>query len=88
MMETGVFVCSHVFANARPICYACLVDGEWQMLCGQYDDFIGEPQCRLVGLNHLLERDGTLLEILDLPTDWQAEREHVGGPWKRSRAQS
>ena len=87
-MENAVFICSHIFRNERPVCFVCLVDNQWQMLCGQPDDFTGDDpskNCRLVGLNHLLDRDPTLLEILDLPVDWQAERKQAGDPWKRSR---
>ena len=86
-METGVFICKHVFKNERPVCYVCLLDNQWQMLCGQPDDFTGEDvRPHLVGLNHLLDRDPTLHELHDLPVDWQAERERPGAPWKRSKA--
>ena len=78
----AAFVCSHVFEGSRPVLYVCTKGGDWQLLCGEGH---GEDELpEVVGLNHLLARDETLREILDLNDDWQAERERVGSPWVRS----
>jgi hypothetical protein len=34
-------------------------------------------------LNHLLERDPSLHELLDLASDWEAERVDEASPWER-----
>jgi hypothetical protein len=36
-----------------------------------------------VGIGHVLERDGSLLEVLDLEPNWDAERTALGEPWLR-----
>jgi hypothetical protein len=85
-MEIPAFVCSHIFENTRPILLVSRADGEWQFLCGgtHNDDEIP----RVIGLNHLLERDQTLRQILDLPADWEAERKDVTSSWLRINLKS
>jgi hypothetical protein len=83
-MERAAFVCSHIFENSRPVRLVSRVDGDWQLLCGH--GHVTKETPRLVGLNHLLERDPGLQELSDLPVDWEAEREAVGKPWIRTRA--
>ena len=73
------FVCSHVFENAKPVLYVSKEDGEWQFLCGE-NHAEGELP-RVVGLGHLLERDSSLFQILDLKDDWDAERRYIGDKW-------
>ncbi len=51
------------------------------MLCGGEHDVNEVP--KVVGIGHLLERDPSLLELMDLPDDWEAERESSNHPWKR-----
>lgn len=82
-METAAYLCSHVFHDTHPVLFVSRADGEWQFLCGG-----GHPADELpfvVGENHLFERDPTLLEIADLPDDWEAERESVGAAWRRTQ---
>ena len=80
--ETAAFVCSHIFSATRPVLFVSREDGDWQFLCGGTHDADEKP--RVVGLNHLMERDTTLREILDLPSDWDAERSAVNAPWART----
>ena len=82
--EAAAFVCSHIFNATCPVLLVSREDGDWQFLCGGTHDADEKP--RVVGLNHLLERDATLREILDLPSDWDAERSAVSAPWKRTPA--
>lgn len=81
--ELPAYICSHVFENTRPVMLVCKEDGDWQFLCGGEHDEDEIP--RVVGINHLLDRDKTLYEVMDLEDGWEAEREEVGGEWKRSR---
>lgn len=76
------YVCLHVFDNVAPVLLVSRADGDWQFLCGaSHPD--EAAQLRVVGAGHLLERDPSLQEVVDLPVDWEAERTEVGGPWSR-----
>jgi hypothetical protein len=40
-----------------------------------------------VGINHLLDDDPSLHQLVDLPIDWEAERRSSADPWIRSASQ-
>jgi hypothetical protein len=42
---------------------------------------------KVVGLNHLLERDPTLQELKNLPDEWEAERTSIDATWLRKQAE-
>ena len=76
----AAIVCSHVFEETRPILLVCKEDEEWQFLCGDtHEDEVPQVVC----IGHLLDRDPTLREILDLPDGWEAERQNVEAVWER-----
>ena len=75
------YVCSHVFCNERPILLVSHEDGDWQFLCGVSDH---ADDGHVIGVGHLLERDSSLLELVDLPINWEAERIDVNMPWLRT----
>jgi len=80
--EPTVYLCSHVFDNTRPVLFVSRADGDWQFLCG------GEHENEVpsvVGFNHVLARDPTLAELLDLPHKWEAERTDTSSPWRINR---
>jgi len=52
-------------------------DGGWELLCGEAD-------LRPSRLHQALDRDPTLLEILDLEPGQRAERRKLRGGWKRT----
>ncbi len=79
--ERAAFICSHVLKQERPVLLVSRADGDWQFLCG---DVHPADSGHVVGADHLFARDPRLLELLDLPTDWFAERESVDSPWVRS----
>ncbi|MDC0710368.1 hypothetical protein POL68_17965 [Stigmatella sp. ncwal1] len=79
--ERAAFVCHHVFEGSHPILLAAHEDGDWQFLCGAAHEPGDGP--RVVGLNHLVERDPSIAEVLDLQQDWEAERLDESGPWVR-----
>jgi hypothetical protein len=74
-----VYVCLHVFDRTRPVLLVSRTDGDWQFLCGLDHDTAEVP--RVIGLSHVVEHDSTLVDILDLPADWEAERESLVAPW-------
>jgi hypothetical protein len=56
-------------------------DAEWQLLCGTVEP--DEPE--IFHLHHALDRDHTLLEVLDLEPGQRADRESRDRPWLRAR---
>jgi hypothetical protein len=83
-MEIAAVICPHVFDASRDILLVTHeTDGMWQLLCGK-EDCGSHTQPRLVGLNHLLDRDPSLLEIRDLPEGFWCERAHISGSWTRA----
>jgi hypothetical protein len=82
-MEIAAYVCSHVFENKRPVLLVSRADGDWQFLCGKEHGKRKLP--KVVGINHLFDRDPTLLAIADLPYNWEAERKSIGSPWQRKK---
>jgi hypothetical protein len=80
--KVPAFICSHIFKFERPVLCVSHADGDWQFVCGE--DHEDGP--RLVGLGHLITRDPSLADVLDLPVDYMAERSEVGAPWIRTKA--
>lgn len=87
VFETKSYVCRHVFEGSRPVLYVTRADGDWCFLCGD-----AHPQDAywylVVGLGHEIVKDPTLLEVLDLLPDENAEREQVGGAWVRGQVEA
>jgi hypothetical protein len=79
--EQAAFICQHVFDDERPVLLVCHTDrGDWQFLCGALH--AGEGP-RVVGINHLFERDEALATLKDLPNGWCGERSHQGADFVR-----
>lgn len=77
------YVCIHVFENTRPVLLVTRPDGDWCLLCG--DNHEDDPSVyRVVGIGHILERDSSLLDVVNLEPSWDAERTAMGEPWVRS----
>jgi hypothetical protein len=83
--EVAAYVCSHVFERTRPVLLVARDGGDWQFLCGGEHGPDDLP--RVVGMNHLMDDDPTLPQLLDLPADWEAERRSSSDPWIRSMSQ-
>ena len=81
--KVPIYVCSHVFGTTRPVLLVSRAYGDWQCLCGGYHGPSEVP--RVVELDDLLEHDSSLKQVLDLPDDWEAERDGVSDPWIRTR---
>jgi hypothetical protein len=75
------YVCEHVFTGASAVLYVVRdEEGDWQLLCGESN----HDRPRLVGLGHLIERDETLRQVLDLAPGETAERVSAGAAWRRA----
>jgi hypothetical protein len=77
--ETRGIVCSHVFADTRPVLLVAREDGEWMFLCG--DRHRDGEDYHVVGLGHLIGRDPSLRRLPILSDGFEAERTTVGGNW-------
>lgn len=82
--EAKSYICEHIFMDERPILYVTRPEGDWCFLCG--DEHPEDASSyRVVGMNHILERDQSLTRILDLDPNEEAERASVDGEWTRSK---
>lgn len=82
LKELGVTVCEHIVANIRPIKMVVHNhDNTWECMCGEIDhhDFIDS---KVIGLNHLIEFDNSILPIKQLPVGCVAERKAKNAQWK------
>jgi hypothetical protein len=77
------YVCTHVFKRLAPVLLVSRPEGDWCFLCGQMH---GEQsnEYRIVGIGHLVEQDESLVAVVDLPPDWEAERPKPEGNWIRT----
>ena len=80
--HTKAYICSHVFDASRPVLLVNHEDGDWSLMCGDGHDYDHDLP-KVVGIGHVLDRDPTIKEVLDLPADFEAERSAVGQPWVR-----
>jgi hypothetical protein len=77
------YVCRHVFDGVNPVLLVSRADGDWCFLCGGYHNE-DASEYRVVGIGHVIGSDGTLLELHDLPSEWEAERQVKGANWVRT----
>jgi hypothetical protein len=56
-------------------------DGSWQFHSGADD--VSEDDLMIVGLSEMVDYDPTLCELADLPCGWYAERDYIGGGWRK-----
>jgi hypothetical protein len=81
LKETAVFVCSHVFENSKSVNLIIRADGDLQLLCG--GSHPGNEIPHVICLEHLLERDSSLVEAVKIPNGYQAERDQPGDRWRK-----
>jgi hypothetical protein len=78
------YVCSHIFEQTRPILLVSRADRDWCFLCGGEHPNDASAY-KVVGIGHVLGQDPSLMELEDLPPNWEAERKAVGREWARNR---
>ena len=83
-LHAKAYVCNHVFDGSRPILLVTRDDGDWCFLCGDVHEQNASAY-KTVGIGHVVGADPSLIELRDLPADWEAEREQVDSPWTRRR---
>lgn len=77
------FVCSHIFEATHPVLLVVRTDEDWSLLCGDEHDWAIPDSLRLVGIGHILDRDSSLEQVMDLRSGCEAERQSVGAEWIR-----
>lgn len=64
--------------------YACREDGDLVLACGADDHQQSTDDWKVVHRGHLLDLDASLIGIVDLAENEQAERAAVEEPWTRA----
>jgi hypothetical protein len=76
------FVCVDVYPGGKDILLVSREDGDWSFLCGStHPESL--DQFQMIGMSHLLERDPTLRQVLNLGRNQSAERQELGSRWWR-----
>jgi hypothetical protein len=79
----AVFTTRPVLEEGHPILLVTHdTDDSWQFLCGTTNR---TEDAKIVSLGSILERDGTLAEVANLPEGWRAFRRERGSAWSRER---
>ena len=82
----GASTCSHVLDDDRSIHLVSKeLDGEVLAVCGGEDDTA--ESTRDIPLDKLIDLDGSLMALADLPDGWAAMRESADDPWVRSKSE-
>lgn len=75
-------VCHHVLHGTHPVLLVTKLPGErWSFLCGGLHR--GMDEYGVICIGHILEKDSSLTEVMDLPDNWDAERADVTSAWRR-----
>ncbi len=81
--EAIVIVCGHLFRSEREVKLVLHdSDGIWQFVCGGHDHPEDCSDFEPVGLEHLLERQPNLADVLDMPPGFVAKFDANG--WTRT----
>ncbi len=84
--ETKSYVCNHIFDRTRDVLYVTHSDADWCFLCGGDDHPQGDHvplAFFVVGMGHVIDHDPSLVEVLDLGVNEEAERVAAGSNWVR-----
>jgi hypothetical protein len=76
-------VCICVFGSSKPVKLISRAGGDWSILCGDMHPDSADYY-RAVCIGHEFQKDPTLLEVIDLAPEWDAERSYVGAEWTRT----
>lgn len=79
----ATIICNHVRNGERPVLLATRTDELICFLCGMDDHADSADAFSIVGAGHLLERDSTISEVLDLSLGEEAERANIKSRWVR-----
>lgn len=79
------YACRNVWDNNEPVLFVRHDhNADWQMLCGG-DEHGDASEIYVLHKEHLVERDPSLRDVIDLPTGWEAERDALYASWRRAQ---
>ncbi|MCC9601264.1 DUF4262 domain-containing protein [Stieleria sp. JC731] len=79
--NAAVYTTRQVIEEDHPVLYVSHdEDGDWQFLCGTTDD---PKDCRIVGLEQIVEDHPSVAKLADLRIGANAERKDESSPWER-----
>jgi len=84
--NVAVFTTKSIVSGQQPVLLVTHDedDGAWQFLPREGAGH--EKDAAIVSLRSMIERDGTLAELADLPVGWRAWRESQNSPWLRKQS--
>ncbi len=83
LAQTGSIATTPVIEGTAPVRHvARAADAKWQLLCGTVAPDVSE-NAGAFHVFHALDRDQSLLEVMDLEPGQRADREGAGAPWQR-----
>jgi len=84
--NVAVFTTKTIAARQQPVLLVSHDDddGAWQFL--PREGAGEEKDAAVVSLRSMIERDGTLAQLADLPLGWRAWRESPDSPWQRKQS--
>ena len=82
--HTRVFLSETVHSGTEPVTFVLhdAEDGAWQFFGNSMRDGGGPV---ISCFHHPIDRDPSLVELVDLPLGWYAERSKIGEPWIRKK---
>jgi hypothetical protein len=80
----ATFICTHIAEGMPALVFTHDSDGDLQFLCGA--DGHGPEECLHIGLSHMLEQMGEMLDMPTVDPGFQAQREYAGGSWTLFRS--
>jgi hypothetical protein len=79
----GVFTTKQIARGDEPVLHVSHdQDGDWQFLPFTTPN---DKDASIIHIGHLLERDSSLSEVMDLPLGWHAYRKEIGDAWTREK---
>ena len=83
-LNTAVFTTKFVILDKSPILNIFHDDdGDWQFIGPEVG--VKNEDIKLVALFEIINIDNTVLEVADLPYDWEAHRDSIGSVWQRRK---
>lgn len=81
--KTMVITLKEILTETKPVLYVShdKEDGMWQFLDGSVE--LEVDNARIISLDEMLEIDGSLSLLWDLPLGWIAERKNKDAIWNR-----
>jgi uncharacterized protein DUF4262 len=82
--HTGIYTTRRIMDGSEPIVYVShdIEDGAWQFH-GPSESKSGDAV--LVCLHHILDKDPSINDLVDLPRGWSASRQSPAAPWIREQ---